>query len=134
MLAAFEMRIGEAKKDLGELAFAEEVWEEFHGVGTYTGDVLVQEGVRVLCAKGADAVLDKFGDLQTDFKTCVYNLGSAGNNCLLQAYSPRSSSSGNCGANATSSPPNPQPISATVTSFFMSFGFAASFSPSSGVA
>ena len=41
MLAGFEMRIGEAKKDLGELAFAEEVWEELHGIGTYTGDVLV---------------------------------------------------------------------------------------------
>ena len=133
MLAGFEMRVREAEKYPGELAFAEKVRKELHSIGTYTGDVLVLEGIRVLCAKGTDAVLDKFSDLHTDFKTCALVIGLAGNKCLPQENSPRSSSSGNRGANATKRPPKPQPISATVTSFVIPSGFAASFSPSSGV-
>ena len=74
MLPNLEMRVGEAKKDLGELMFDEEVGKEFHGVGAEAGDVLVQGGGGgMLVAKGLDAVLHELGDLGADFKTCVWH-------------------------------------------------------------
>lgn len=41
MFAGFEVRVGEAEEDFGELGFVEEVGEEFHGVAAEGGDVLV---------------------------------------------------------------------------------------------
>lgn len=69
------MRVGKAKEDAGELAAAEEVGEEFHGVGAEAGDVLVEGCVGVLVAEGLDAVLDKGGDLGADFHSWGFDQG-----------------------------------------------------------
>lgn len=41
MFAGFEVWVGEADEDGGELVVGEVVGEEFHGVGAQGGDVLV---------------------------------------------------------------------------------------------
>ena len=41
VFASLEMRVGEAEEDLAELGFVEEVGEEFHGVGSEAGDVVI---------------------------------------------------------------------------------------------
>lgn len=73
MLASLEMRIREAKEDLGKLGFMEEVGEELHGVGAHTGDVLVQGCSCVLCSEGANAILHELCHLRTDLES--YNQG-----------------------------------------------------------
>lgn len=44
MLSGFEMRVWEAEEYFAELTFGEEVWEEFHCVGSQAGGVLVESG------------------------------------------------------------------------------------------
>ena len=65
------MRIGEAKENLRELTFVEEVGKEFHRVGAKTGNILVQWGIRILVPESLDTILDILGDLSPDFKTYI---------------------------------------------------------------
>ena len=45
MFPGFEMRVREAEEDVLELGAVEEVGEEFHGVRSERGDVLVESDV-----------------------------------------------------------------------------------------
>lgn len=65
------MRIRKAKKDLGELGFAKEVWEELHSIGAEAGNVLIKRGFRILVAKSLNTVLHIFGDLGADLEAYV---------------------------------------------------------------
>lgn len=76
VLARFEVWIREAEEESAELATAEEIGEEFHGVGAYAGDVLIERGMGCLCAEGADAVLDKAGNLVADFEAWSRSVGT----------------------------------------------------------
>lgn len=71
MLTLFEMGVRETEEDFAELAFGEEVGEEFHRVGADAGDVLVGGGGGVLDAQGADFFLDVFCDCCADFHACL---------------------------------------------------------------
>ena len=116
------MRVGKAEEDFGELGAAEEVGEEFHGVSAQACDVLVAtRGKWKLLAEGVDAVLDVGRYLCADLETCTEGLEEClwvGRNNVVR-NEPRINSSGSLGASATSRPPNPQPMSATVTSFLI---------------
>lgn len=63
VLASLEVWIRKTEEDLRQLSSLEEVREEFHGVGTQTGYVLIQAAVGVLIPQGFDPILDEFGDL-----------------------------------------------------------------------
>lgn len=71
VLASFEVWIRKAEEDLRQLPFLEEVWEEFHGVGTQTCYVLVKATVGVLISEGFDPILDEFGDLGSYLQTLI---------------------------------------------------------------
>lgn len=58
MFPRFEVWIGEAKENLGELGFAEEVGEEFHGVCSEARGVLICAWF--LGSQGFNSLLDVF--------------------------------------------------------------------------
>lgn len=66
MLALFEMRIREQEEQFRQLALFEKVWQEFHGVHSHDGDVLVV--VRIIgVTESLDALIHIILDLHTDF-------------------------------------------------------------------
>ena len=112
------MWIREAKEDLRQLAFVKEVGEEFHCVGAKTGNILVQWRVRISIPESLDAVLHILCDLRPYLETCS-KLSETSYDDVGRTSIPRRSSSGSLEARATSRPPNPQPMSATVTSLLI---------------
>lgn len=70
MLSRLEVRVGKANEDFAQLVLFEEIGQELHGICPDACRVL-EHLLVILLPQCPNLLLDEFGDVCTDFKSCV---------------------------------------------------------------